>query len=76
MAEKTHICCDITILTVVTIIFASETEPLKEVSGSARTASIILLRCACAAGNVAWLAIVVCVGPEAGIALILASTRL
>jgi len=76
MAQQTHICSDITILPVVAIIFASETKPLKEVSGSARTASNIPLRCAFAAGNVAWLAIVVCVGPEPCIALILARTRL
>jgi hypothetical protein len=76
MAEQTHVCSDIPILPVVTIVFASETEPLKEVPESARTASVIPLRCACAAGNVARLAIVVCVGPEAGIALVLARTSL
>jgi hypothetical protein len=76
MAEQTHVCSHITILPVVTIEFASETEPLKEVSGSTRTASAIPLRCACTAGNVARLAIVVCVGPEAGIALVLARTFL
>lgn len=72
MAEQAHVCSHITILAVVTIEFASEAEPLKEVSRSTRTASAIPLRCACTAGNVARLAIVVCVGPEAGIALVLA----
>ena len=76
MAEQTHVCSDITIFSVVTIVFASETEPLKEVPGSARTASAIPLRCTCAAGNVARLAIVVCVRPEAGVALVLARARL
>ena len=76
MAKKTHVRSRITVLPTVTIEFASETEPLKEVSGSTRAASAIPLRCACAAGNVARLAIVVCVGPEAGIALVFARSRL
>ena len=45
-------------------------------SGITRAASAILLRCACTAGNVARLAIVVYVGPEPGIALVLARSRL
>ena len=76
MAEQTHVCRDITIFSVVAIVFASKAEPLKEVPRSTRAASGILLRCACAAGDVARLAILVCVGPEAGIALVLAGTRL
>jgi hypothetical protein len=76
MAEQTHVCRDITIFSVVAIVFAGKAEPLKEVPRSTRTASVILLRCACAAGDVARLAIAVCVGPEAGIALVLAGPRL
>ena len=76
MAEETHVCRDITILPVVAIVFAGKPEPLKEVPGSARAASVILLRCARAAGDVARLAVLVCVGPEAGIALVLAGPRL
>jgi hypothetical protein len=76
MAEQTHVCRDITIFPVVAIVFAGKAEPLKEVPRSARTARVILLRCACAAGDVARLAVLVCVGPEAGIALVLAGPRL
>ena len=76
MAEQTHVCRDITILSVVAIVFAREAEPLKEVSRSARTTRVILLRCACAACDVARLAVLVCVGPEAGIALVLAGPSL
>jgi len=76
MAQKTHICEGVSILSIVAIEFASETQPLKIVSRSARTTCGISWGGTCSASYVARLAHVFSIGVETRIALEFTTTTL
>ncbi len=76
MTQKTHICEGVSILSIVAIEFASETQPLKIVSRSARTTCGISWGGTCSASYVARLTHVFSIRVETRIALEFTTTTL